>query len=179
MAVGVLGPEVIENLDHLPPPSSRDCLPATLRRVQRDAADPSLGGPHTQLVVVTGWVRTVLGEDRLVSLLESTQWRLRQGPAIQNGANSMVFCCEDLRQESQWPDFSQAAEQIGVRSLLLCVLSVSDACRVTLTCCSPYASAFGHHQMLAASSLAVQAAEAVSRATIPHMPLLSEGLRVP
>ena len=141
-----------------------DSLHASLETLMLRASEARCGGPHTQLSVTTGWLRTVVGADRLVARWEAARWRLPGGSAGAPSTGTMIYCCRDLLAEDGWPDLSHAASEIGVRSLLTCHVRVSQHSLVTLTCAHPEAGRFGHDELLALVPIAVQAAAVVSQA---------------
>lgn len=100
--------------------SAPKTLDARLRTVTSAAVDIMPAEACADILMVTGRSKyeSVAPTSALPTDLDAVQERLGEGPCVEAAANSLVVRCDDLRNDSRWPRFAEAAVAAGVYSSL-------------------------------------------------------------
>jgi transcriptional regulator with GAF, ATPase, and Fis domain len=116
-------------------------------------------------------VETVAATDDVVRRGDELQYELGEGPILQSIWDQETVQVDDLDADDRWPAWSrQAADGLGVRSMLCLQLFVADDNLGCLTLYSDRIGAFDAHDRTTALALAAHAAVALSAAiNIEHL----------
>ena len=96
--------------------------------------------------------------------LDAIQDQAGDGPCIEAARAQALVRISDTRAEKRWPQFTAAARECGVRSVLCAPLQVDEQCLGTLTLYAPEAAAFGEHDEADITLFATLAAIALAEA---------------
>jgi transcriptional regulator with GAF, ATPase, and Fis domain len=91
----------------------------TLARVTTAAVELIRGVDHADVLLVEeNRFESVAATDPIAKELDDVQDRLQQGPCLQAALADPVIRCTDLRADSRWPQFADAATKLGIHSML-------------------------------------------------------------
>jgi GAF domain-containing protein len=91
------------------------------------AAIPGAVGAGVTLVDADGRKRTAAASDPLVEAADNSQYILEEGPCLQAWASGKPVLVENVRTDTRWPDWLQAAAELGLASVVSAPLLAGDA----------------------------------------------------
>lgn len=121
-----------------------------------------VGGEHASITSVQGGkFTTVAATSHIPGQADKIQYSTGQGPCLEAVRRHDTFRVDDLRIDSRWPRFgAQAADELGMRSMLAHVLTIDDRLLGAVNVYSTRTNAFSpeHETLIAiAGATAVQA----------------------
>jgi transcriptional regulator with GAF, ATPase, and Fis domain len=92
----------------------------TLRGVTASAVDLIDGVETADVLLVAGadLFKSVAATSQLAVEVDDFQKRFREGPCLDAAIGHPMVMCNDLREDSRWPRFAEAAVAAGVHSLM-------------------------------------------------------------
>jgi transcriptional regulator with GAF, ATPase, and Fis domain len=92
----------------------------TLRGVTESCVDLIDGVESADVLLVAGpdLFKSVAATSPLAVEIDDLQKGFREGPCLDAAVDSSIVMCNDLRDDSRWPRFSEAAVAAGVHSLM-------------------------------------------------------------
>jgi transcriptional regulator with GAF, ATPase, and Fis domain len=92
----------------------------TLRGVTASAVDliDSVESADVLLVAGPDLFRSVAATSQLAVEIDDFQKSFREGPCLDAAIGNPMITCNDLREDSRWPSFAEAAVAAGVHSLM-------------------------------------------------------------
>jgi transcriptional regulator with GAF, ATPase, and Fis domain len=92
----------------------------TLRGVTASAVDLIDGVETADVLLVAGadLFKSVAATSELAVEVDDFQKRFREGPCLDAAIGHPMVMCNDLREDSRWPRFAEAAVAAGVHSLM-------------------------------------------------------------
>lgn len=78
----------------------------------------ALWGAGVTLVDASGRKRTAAASDPLVEAADNVQYILEEGPCLQAWATGKPVLVENVRTESRWPEWLEAAAELGLGSVV-------------------------------------------------------------
>jgi transcriptional regulator with GAF, ATPase, and Fis domain len=104
-------------------------LDDTLLGVTTSAVDLIDGVECADVLLVAGddLFKSVAATSQLAVEVDGFQKRFREGPCLDAAMASPMVMCNDLRDDSRWPTFAEAAVAAGVHSLMSLQLYTHDA----------------------------------------------------
>jgi transcriptional regulator with GAF, ATPase, and Fis domain len=92
----------------------------TLRGVTASAVDMIDGVETADVLLVAGadLFKSVAATSQLAVEVDDFQKRFREGPCLDAAIGHPMVMCNDLREDSRWPRFAEAAVAAGVHSLM-------------------------------------------------------------
>jgi transcriptional regulator with GAF, ATPase, and Fis domain len=102
---------------------------ATLQTVTSSCVDLIQGVECADVLLISGpdLFRSVSATSKLAIDIDDMQKRFRQGPCLDAAVGDSVVLCNDLREETRWPRFAEAAVAAGVHSLMSFQLFTHDS----------------------------------------------------
>ncbi|MBN4927588.1 GAF and ANTAR domain-containing protein [Hoyosella rhizosphaerae] len=92
---------------------------ATLEAIVREAQKSIPGTDHAGLsLIVDGKIETAAPTSPLVEQIDEYQYKFGEGPCVDAIFEAEVYRTGDMSAEHRWPDFSTAAADAGVASML-------------------------------------------------------------
>jgi transcriptional regulator with GAF, ATPase, and Fis domain len=93
---------------------------ATLQTVTASCIELIQGVECADVLLVSGVdrFRSVAATSQLAIDIDALQKRFRQGPCLDAAVGDSVVLCNDLRDDTRWPRFAEAAVAAGVHSLM-------------------------------------------------------------
>lgn len=88
-----------------------------LAQVARDLVDSAAGAGVT-LLEAEGRKMTTAATDRLVEAADELQYEVGEGPCLSAWATGLVQRIDDTATDTHWPEWSSAAMELGVHSML-------------------------------------------------------------
>lgn len=139
-----------------------DQLDAVLNRVVQASRRRVAGAEHAGITMVTGRsVETPAATDPLVRDVDRLQYATGQGPCLAAAVERhRAVRVDDLGTDRRWPEFSAAAADLGVRSMLSLQLFTGAETIGALNLYAAAPHAFGDESVRIGSLLAAQAAAA-------------------
>jgi GAF domain-containing protein len=128
---------------------------AAARTPARDAGLILLAGQQVQPQASTGPVPL---------RLDGIQERAGEGPCIEAAQQQALVRIDDMRAEERWAQFTAAASEHGIGSVLCAPLRLDDRCLGTLTLYAPEPAAFGERDEADIALFATLAAIALAEA---------------
>lgn len=124
-------------------------LADTLARISNTARDTVPGADFASITVrhKDGRLETLTTTDPVILQADAIQYELRQGPCYDAVTNSEMVYCADLGADTQWPDYSPRAHQLGLCSQVAVRLSDSHGTYTGLNLYSTEPDAFGADPM--------------------------------
>jgi transcriptional regulator with GAF, ATPase, and Fis domain len=95
-------------------------IDVTLRGVTASSVDLIDGVECADVLLVAGpeLFKSVAATSQLAVEVDDLQKRFREGPCVDAAVGNPVVMCNDLREDSRWPNFAEAAVAAGVHSLM-------------------------------------------------------------
>jgi transcriptional regulator with GAF, ATPase, and Fis domain len=95
-------------------------IDGTLHGVTASCVDLIDGVESADVLLVAGpeLFRSIAATSELAVEIDGLQKRFREGPCLDAAIGKTVVMCNDLREDSRWPSFAEAAVAAGVHSLM-------------------------------------------------------------
>ena len=95
-------------------------IDVTLRGVTASSVDLIDGVESADVLLVAGpeLFRSVAATSKLAVEIDDLQKRFREGPCLDAAIGNPMVMCNDLREDSRWPSFAEAAVAAGVHSMM-------------------------------------------------------------
>jgi transcriptional regulator with GAF, ATPase, and Fis domain len=92
----------------------------TLKSVTASCVDLIDGVECADISLIAGadLFRSVAATSQLAVDIDDLQQRFREGPCVDAAVGNSIILCNDLREETRWPRFAEAAAAAGVHSLM-------------------------------------------------------------
>jgi transcriptional regulator with GAF, ATPase, and Fis domain len=92
----------------------------TLKSVTASCVDLIDGVECADILLIAGadLFRSVAPTSQLAVDIDDLQQRFREGPCVDAAVGNSIVLCNDLREETRWPRFAEAAAAAGVHSLM-------------------------------------------------------------
>jgi transcriptional regulator with GAF, ATPase, and Fis domain len=92
----------------------------TLKSVTASCVDLIDGVECADISLIAGadLFRSVAATSQLAVDIDDLQQRFREGPCVDAAIGNSIILCNDLREETRWPRFAEAAVAAGVHSLM-------------------------------------------------------------
>jgi transcriptional regulator with GAF, ATPase, and Fis domain len=92
----------------------------TLKSVTASCVDLIDGVECADVLLIAGadLFRSVAATSQLAVDIDDLQRRFREGPCVDAAVGNSIILCNDLREETRWPRFAEAAVAAGVHSLM-------------------------------------------------------------
>jgi len=92
----------------------------TLKSVTASCVDLIDGVECADVLLIAGadLFRSVAATSPLAVDIDELQRRFREGPCVDAAVGNSIILCNDLREETRWPRFAEAAVAAGVHSLM-------------------------------------------------------------
>jgi transcriptional regulator with GAF, ATPase, and Fis domain len=94
-------------------------------------------------VIDNGVLRSTAATSELAVSLDTPQQVARRGPCLEAISTRKAICCDDLRTDARWPEFSPIAVTAGVRSVMCCPIDTPEDGGATLSLFGFQTEAFG------------------------------------
>jgi GAF domain-containing protein len=145
---------------------SEENVESTITRITRLAVACIDGADFcgVSLVVPGKEIKTVGATDEVVAEVDRVQYEVGEGPCLSSIADQATFQLDDIRGDHQWPKFSAAAADKGVRSLLAFVMKISDESLAALNLFAREPHSFSREDVRAGAILASHAAYTLANA---------------
>jgi GAF domain-containing protein len=111
-------------------------------------------------------IETPYATDPIVAQLDTAQYELGEGPAVDAEADGVPVLIADTRSDTRWPRFSERAAELGIRSVLSCQLSSPRRMLGALNLYSREAEAFDAYCIEAAQIYASHASIVLASRTL-------------
>lgn len=138
----------------------------TLRAIVVSAVDTVPGAGSASICAIRNGneVVTLMATDPLAEAVNEAQFSVRQGPCFDTLYKQRTIRLSDLRSETRWPNFTEAAGRLGVGSMLAVQLFVHDGDLGVLNLLSKDVGAFVDESEDVALLFATHAAVAMASA---------------
>ncbi len=140
-----------------------------LARVARDLVESAVGA-GASLMDEAGKRVSTATTDRVATMADSLQYELRQGPCLSTWATSSVQRLDDTEADQRWPEWSAAARDLGIRSVLSAPMVFRGECIGALKVYSTSPSAFNLEDEHRLVLLSAAAATLLGIAATPEAP---------
>jgi GAF domain-containing protein len=146
---------------------SEDSLESILDRVTTLARQLVPGADEVSVTLVqAGKASTAAYTGELALSLDKTQYAQGDGPCLTAASDREVVAVPDLSTEERWPEFTAAARERGVGSMLSIGLPVREQVIGALNMYARVPGAFDDHSVEMAETFAGHAAVALANATL-------------
>jgi putative methionine-R-sulfoxide reductase with GAF domain len=144
---------------------SQESVESTTQRIAELAVKLVNGGDYAGISLVRrGQITTLGATDQVVEDLDAIQYDFGQGPCLSSIQEQETFQIDDMCSDSNWPEFSARACEVGIGGLLAFVLKVSDDSLGALNLYSRWADAFSPEDRVTGALFATYAAIALANA---------------
>jgi GAF domain-containing protein len=120
-------------------------------------AVPGAVGAGVTLVDPDGRKRTASASNPLVQLADGRQYELGQGPCLMAWASGEPVLVSDVLADRRWPEWSQAAAGLGLRSSVSAPLLAGESALGAVKLYGREAGSFDHHTVSLLELFAAQA----------------------
>jgi transcriptional regulator with GAF, ATPase, and Fis domain len=95
-------------------------LDVTLRGVTASSVDLIDGVEYADVLLVAGadQFKSLAATSELAVQIDDFQQHYREGPCLDAAIGNTMIMCNDLREDSRWPRFAEAAVAVGIHSLM-------------------------------------------------------------
>lgn len=145
---------------------SEEDVESTINRITRLAVACIDGADFCgiSLVVRGEGIKTVGATAEIVAEVDRVQYEVGQGPCLSSIADQATFQIDDISSDRQWPKFSAAAADTGVKSLVAFVLQISDESLAALNLFAIQPQAFTREDLRVGAIFASHAAYGLANA---------------
>ncbi len=109
-------------------------------------------------------IKTVGATSEIAAEVDLVQYEVGEGPCLSSIADQATFKIEDISSDRQWPRFSAAAADKGVKSMLAFVMQISDKSLAALNLFAQKPHAFTREDIRVGALFASQAAFTLANA---------------
>ncbi|MDQ3785369.1 MAG: GAF and ANTAR domain-containing protein [Actinomycetota bacterium] len=145
---------------------SEEDIDSTISRITRLAVACIDGADFcgVSLVMKGKEIKTVGATDEIAAEVDRVQYEVGEGPCLSSIADQATFKIDDISSDRQWPQFSAAAVDKGVNSLLAFVMQISDQSLAALNLFARKPNAFSKEDVRIGAVFASHAAYTLANA---------------